>query len=114
MVEVRRIDLDKPGELDNTIAMVSRVFFEFVAPDYSPEGVTEFLRFFEPELVRKTLTSDERQMWIALVDDSVAGAISLRNENHICLFFVDSAFHNQGIGHTLYVTARDHLRSIGR
>jgi len=114
MTEIRRIDLNKPRELEEAFAMVNRVFLEFVAPDYSPEGVAEFLRFFEPELAREALVADERQMWVAIVDGSVVGAIALRSMNHICLFFVDSAFHHQGIGHALYVAARDHLRAIGR
>ena len=53
-------------------------------------------------------------MWVALVDGTITGVMALRNENHICLFFVDSAFHHQSIGQALYEEVRKHLRSIGR
>ena len=114
MVEVRLLDLEKPGELEETVAMVAGVFLEFVASDYSAEGIAEFLRFIDADLVRETLSSGERKMWVAVVDGLVAGVMALRSENHICLFFIDKAYHHQGIGHALYEVVREHLRSIGR
>jgi len=114
MTEVRRIDLEQPGELERALLTVGRVFDEFVAPGYLPEGVEEFYRFISPDSLGKALASDERQMWVALVDGSIAGIIALRSENHICLFFVDSAFHGQGVGRALYDAVLVHLRAIGR
>jgi len=94
--------------------MVGRVFDEFIAPGYLPEGVAEFYRFISPDSLGEALASGERQMWVALVDGSIAGIIALRSENHICLFFVDSAFHGQGVGRALYEAVLVHLHAIGR
>ena len=114
MISIRRIDLVKPEELEEALAIVDRVFREFIAPDYSPEGVAEFLDFIRVDPFREKLDSGEREMWLALDDDVVVGLMGLRCENHICLFFVDSTCHHQGVGRALYNAVLEHLRSIGR
>jgi len=114
MLEVRRINLEQAGEFESALSLIGKVFDKFIAPGYLPEGVEEFRRFISPDSLGGALATGERQMWVALVDGTVAGIIALRSENHICLFFVDNAFHHQGIGRALYGTVRTHLQTIGR
>ena len=114
VVEVRRVDLERPGDLEAALALADRVFDLFEAPEYPLEGVREFHSFTEPELVRPKIEADEMQMWVALDGEAIVGMIALRSVNHICLFFVDDAHHRQGIGHLLYQAVQNHLRRLKR
>jgi hypothetical protein len=39
----------KYGEEDRVFVFVSRVFSEFVAPQYSQEGIGEFMKYIQPD-----------------------------------------------------------------
>ena len=72
-------------ELPAASALAGRVFAEFEAPEYSPEGIGTFLRFVAPE--------------------------ALTRRSHLCLLFVEKACHRQGIARALFSTLRDHCRT---
>lgn len=114
MIEIRQIDLQSPGELEEALTLADSVFNVFEAPEYSPEGVKEFHNFTKPELIRPRIESNDMQMWIAILNGNIIGLIALRNANHISMFFVDGSYHRQGVGRMLYNAARDHICSSGR
>jgi len=114
MIEVRRIDTTRSGELEKALALVDAVFDEFEANEFLPQGVEHFHSFNKPEIVRPKLASDEMQMWLALSDETIVGVIALRSINHICMFFVDSKYHRQGVGKMLFHIVRDYLCGLNK
>lgn len=95
---VRRLT---PEEYRPALELVRRVFLEFEAPDYSQEGVDEFLRSIGDPDFLSMLT-----MYGAFLDGDLAGVIATRSlGGHIALFFVDKRFQRQGIGRTLFSAA---------
>lgn len=86
--------------LTEALALVRDVFNEYEAPEYSDEGVQEFMRFIEPEAITKMLTENEMQMWTCEDNGKVVGALAAKRE-HICLLFVHGQHHRKGIAHHL-------------
>lgn len=87
------------SNLSQITQLVSDVFMKFEAPDYSDEGIKAFF---------DTAINNQEYMhslvvYGAYIDDKLVGTIATRdNGNHIALFFVDGAYHNQGIGRKLF------------
>jgi GNAT superfamily N-acetyltransferase len=77
------------------------VFMEFVAPDYSKQGVGTFRSYIEHEPALNTLT-----FYGAFESEALIGMIAMRSSNHISLFFVDSRFHGRGVGRRLFALVR--------
>ena len=87
---------------DAALALAWKVFLEYEAPDYAPEGTEEF---------RKTLQNKAYLAGIryygAFDGEKLVGVLGIREEkSHICFFFVDGAYHRQGIGTKLFQRMR--------
>ena len=85
-------------EKESALRLIWKVFNEYEAPDYEPEGTAEF---------KKTLNDDEYLAGIryygAFDQDTLAGVLGIREQKaHICFFFVDGAYHRKGIGTGLF------------
>jgi GNAT superfamily N-acetyltransferase len=89
-----------PGEEVAICDLVARAFHEFIAPDYSAEGVQEFLGYAHPDALRKRAESGHFVL-VAEAGHDLAGMIEVRAYNHIAMLFVDRAFHRQGIAKEL-------------
>ncbi len=101
----------KAGEEQQVCDLVVRVFTEFVAPLYSPEGVHEFLSCAaDPDHLRERLLA-HRLLLVAETRWRTVGAIEVRNCDHISLFFVDSESQRRGIGKELWRRALDTCQS---
>ena len=92
-MEIRRI---QGGELPAAMDLCWRVFLKFEAPDYAPEGVEAFDAYLANAEQVNSLTvfgawEGSRPMGVLAAEGS-----------HIALFFVDPAFHRQGIGRLLF------------
>lgn len=90
----------RPGEETEISGLIVSVFSEFVAPLYTPEGIEEFSRYIGPDDLRERFLSNHFTL-VATTDERIVGVIEVRDENHICLFFVDGDSQNRGIGRTL-------------
>ena len=88
------------NRLYETLMLVRDVFMEFEAPDYSKEGIEEFLRFLEPVDITDKLLEDKIKIWICTFDSKVVG-MTAAFENHINLLFVDGKHHRRGIARRL-------------
>ena len=93
------------GETPAALELVWRVFFEYEAPDYAPEGTEEF---------RKTLRDEGYLAGIAyygaFAGKTLVGVLGFRpNRGHICFFFVDGSFHRRGIGTGLFEALKAEL-----
>ena len=101
---VRRLD---GTELPAAAALAGRVFAEFEAPEY----IGAFLRFAAPETLAAQHRNGSMLSWSAFRQGVLAGIITLTRHNHICLLFVEKAYHRQGIARTLFCTLRDQCRT---
>lgn len=97
----------REAEIQTASALVRRVFAEFEAPDYAQEGIDVFHRFIAPEALTEQFRSDSLKLWGACRQDTLAGVAAVRNQNHICLLFVDKSYHRQGIARALFSAVRD-------
>lgn len=97
------------GQADAVVALVHRVFDEFIAPDYPDEGVAHFYANVTVDGLVKAIREDEIVM-LAIVDDMLAGVVQVLNETHITWLYVDRTFHGRGIGRKLVLSAVGQIR----
>ena len=50
-------------------------------------------------------------MMVALDEERVIGAASVRNRNHLSLLFVDEEYHRRGVGRTLMKKMTEYLKT---
>jgi predicted GNAT family N-acyltransferase len=92
----------KAGEERDVCRLVARVFADFVAVLYSPQGVREFLAYAADfDQLRERLQA-KHFVLVAETQGRIVGAIEVRNCDHISLFFVDGEFQRKGIGNGLW------------
>jgi len=85
---------------EKALALVSSVFMQYEAPDYSEQGIQTFMDFINSKESIERLV-----MYGAFLNNGIAGVIATRKGgNHIALFFVDGKYHRQGIGRELFKT----------
>ena len=87
-------------KLYDVLTLIRNVFMEFEAPDYSEEGIGEFLDFLEPESITSMLDDGEMRIWTCEHHGKIIGAIAAGRE-HINLLFVDGEHHRKGIARQL-------------
>ena len=76
-------------------------FLIFEASDYTDEGIESFRDFISDQWLKKMFLKGQYQMFVALDQDKIIGFLTIRNEHHISLLFVDKDYHYKGIGKTL-------------
>jgi GNAT superfamily N-acetyltransferase len=86
------------GEEGEVCTLVERVFNEFVAPDYPPEGIEEFFRYAEPEAMAQRVELGDRVL-VAEQEGAMVGMIELMGNDHIAMLFVQ--VRGRGIGRRL-------------
>ena len=94
-MEIRRI---REPELPAAMDLCWRVFQEFEAPDYPPEGVEAFCTYISNTEQVKHLT-----VFGAWESQHLLGVLAAEGD-HIALFFVDPTVHRQGTGRRLLQT----------
>ena len=88
--------------LAQALALVERVFTQFDAPDYLPEGTVSFRAFLhDPEALALHV------FYGAYVEDQLVGVLATRGNSHIAQFFVEPCFQRQGVGRALFQAAND-------
>ncbi|WP_319477102.1 GNAT family N-acetyltransferase [Marispirochaeta aestuarii] len=95
---IEPFSLGKEKEVHN---LLSSVFNEFVGFEYTEEGNKVFNDLIKPENILERHKSGN----IILTYEKngrIIGIIEVRDNNHICLFFVDKRYHNKGIGRELF------------
>ena len=85
-------------EIRDALPMVWRVFNEYEAVNYPPDGAQAFRNAIRDEGFLSQLSA-----YGAFDGDRLIGILASRNEgSHIALFFVDGAYHRQGVGRLLF------------
>lgn len=87
-----------PERIEDALRLIWETFLQFVAPDYSEEGVRAFRDFIED---RKTVEALE--FFGAYEGGELAGTLAVsEGRRHICCFFVAARRQGRGIGRALY------------
>ncbi|MDD4074816.1 MAG: GNAT family N-acetyltransferase [Eubacteriales bacterium] len=77
------------------------VFQQYEAPEYCEQGVQSFYAAIHDPVFTDALT-----MYGAFADGQLIGMLATRGGGeHIALFFVEGAFHRQGVGKRLFARA---------
>ena len=97
-------------EWEEAMGLAWKTFLEFEAGDYAPEGIRSFEDFISDTGLKRMFLSGDYQMMVAWSKGRMVGMITLRNETHISLLFVEKSSHRQGIGRALIGKMADYAR----
>lgn len=98
-----------PDDAEPIAALVRASFDEFIAPEYSAQGVEEFHRYAGAEAFLRRAERDHFVM-VAETGGALAGMIEIRDCNHVALLFVAKEFHRRGIARALLERALPEAR----
>lgn len=95
-----------PDDSEKASTLIQRVIHSFNAKDYTDEGITNLMEFTSAKPLAELL-SQEKTIATGASDDDVTlvGICLIRNWSHLTLFFVDGAYHGQGIGRKIFELA---------
>ncbi len=97
------------SEWDICMDLAWRTFLKYEAPEYSEEGINNFKAFVSDDVLKNMFHNGAYQLFVAVRDGVIIGIISLRDNNHISLLFVDSKYHRQGVGRGLINKLAEYL-----
>lgn len=106
-VDIRFIDSE---EWETAMSLAYETYLEFDAKAYSDEGNEHFKEFVTDSFLKKMFEAGNYQVIGAYYKGKMIGVISLRDDHHISLLFVDKEFHNQGIGRSLIMALADYVK----
>lgn len=86
---------------DKAIELAWKTFLKYEAEDYTKQGVENFNNFITDNNLYQRFCEGKYPMFVAYDQDKIIGMITLRNESHISLLFVDEKYHKQGVGRAL-------------
>lgn len=98
-------------EWEDAMALAWRTFLRFEAQDYPPEGVKNFERFVTDSTIYRMFLIGSYHLFVAYAGMTLVGMITLRDDSHISLLFVDEKYHRQGIGRALVRYVKSYLAS---
>lgn len=92
------------AEAGSVVALALRAFDEFIAPDYSDEGIAHFHANVTTDRLVAAMNEGNIVM-VGTVDGVLAGVVTLHHETHISWLYVDKVYQGQGIGRKLVADA---------
>lgn len=92
----------EPGEEEQVAELIQEIFDQYIAADYTEQGIAEFGRFSSPQQIAKRRVSN--LFLLAIEHGQPIGVIEMR-DSHICLLFVDRTYQGRGIATRLINTA---------
>lgn len=101
-------------EWQDAMALAWRTFLQFEAEDYPPDGVKNFERFVTDSTIYRMFLIGSYHLFVAYAGTTLVGMITLRDDSHISLLFVDEKYHRQGIGRALVQYVKSYLVSGNR
>ena len=81
-IEYRRMER---GDEKQVFTFIEEVFNQFVAPEFTQEGIEEFMKYIQPDALVNHLKSNHFGI-LASVGSEIIGVIVLRDYNHVALF----------------------------
>ena len=100
----------KADEWAPAMRMIWKTFLKYEGKDYTEEGIRNFFEFITDDALYVSFLKGEYQMMVALDDERVIGAASVRSHNHLSLLFVDEEYHYRGVGRTLMNRMCEYLK----
>ena len=79
------------------MAVAWKTFLKFEAEDYTKEGVRSFFDFITDSVLYRMFLNGIYHMFVAEDKGKIIGIITLRNDTHVSLLFVDEAYQRQGV-----------------
>lgn len=89
------------SEWDGAMKLAWDTFVKFDAPDYCEEGIRNFHKFVNDDMLRNMFLAGHYQLFVAVEGSKIVGMLSIRDKKHISLLFVDSNYHRNGIATAL-------------
>lgn len=99
------------NEWEEAMGLAWKIFLEFEADVYPPEGVRNFEDFITDSGLKRMFDMGKYQMMTAYDNGKMIGMITLRNEMHISLLFVDDRYHRHGVGRALILKMADYVKA---
>ncbi len=90
--------------------MIWKTFMKFEGDVYTQEGIQNFWDFISDDMLYRAFLKGNYQMMVAVDQDRIIGAGSVRNRNHLSLLFVDEEYHRRGIGAALLNRLCEYLK----
>lgn len=91
----------KKSDVNQLSTFIEGVFKLFVAPEFSKEGIDEFMKYIKPDALINHFEKNHFGL-LASVGTIIIGTIVVRDFNHIALFFVDAPHQRMGVGRELF------------
>lgn len=101
----------KEEDWDDAISVAWKTFMKFEADDYTKEGIRSFFDFITDSVLHRMFLNGFYPMFVAEDNGKIIGMITLRNDTHISLLFVEEAYHRQGVGSCLMRTMWDFIQT---
>ncbi len=98
-------------EWEEAMGLAWKTFLEFEADDYTLEGIRNFEDFITDSGLKRMFDMGAYQMISAFDQRKMIGMITLRNEMHISLLFVDRSYHRHGVGRALVERMADYAKT---
>ena len=98
-------------EWDDAMTLAWKTFMKFEADIYTDEGIQNFEDFITDTTLHRMFLMGVYQMFVALDRKQIVGMLTLRNNSHISLLFVDEKYHRRGIGRALIEYLREYVLS---
>ena len=98
-------------EWEEAMGLAWKTFLEFEADVYTPEGIRSFEDFITDSGLKRMFDMGAYQMISAFDKGKMIGMITLRNEMHISLLFVDRKYHRHGVGRALIDSMAGHAKT---
>ncbi len=99
-----------PQDWTPSMRVIWKTFLKFEGDVYSKEGIQNFLDFITDKELLNSFLKGDYQMMVALDEEQIIGAASVRNGNHLSLLFVDEKYHYQGVGRQLMQKMCEYLK----
>lgn len=100
----------KSGEEIVVCNIVARSFNEFIAPEFTEEGIEEFFKYANPREFKRRSDSGYFSL-IAESDSDIVGVVEINNSRHISMLFVEKDYHKKGIAKSLIKNAFEELKA---
>ncbi len=95
------------GEEIAACNFVRRVFDEFISSYYSSDGIDEFYKISDPELLVGENNNDDKIILVAVCGIEIIGIIKMKGGTHISWLFVAGEHQRKGVAKELLRRAID-------
>jgi len=100
----------RAGEGAAVSKLILASFSEFIGPEYTEQGITEFRKFVAPSAL-EARSADNYFVRVAEAGGALVGMIEVRDNNHVALLFVDKGHQRHGVATRLLRLALEEVRA---